>query len=81
LHKISGRTVKIFNVRDDALDFNGVEYRSTNQLNEYMSKNKPWLHIAWRHTIKITNAPTFCWSHDLSTPGVEAIDNYCKVLA
>jgi len=81
LHKISGRTVKIFNVRDDALDFNGVEYRSTNQLNEYMSKNKPWLHIAWRHNIKITNAPTFLYSHDLVTPGVEAIDNYTKVLA
>lgn len=81
LKKISGRTVKIFNVRDDEKTIEGVEYLSTQKLNEYMSKNKPYLHIAWRHNFKVTNAPTFVWSHDLTTMGVENTANYVKVMA
>lgn len=79
--KLSGRPVKIFNVRDDEKVINGVHYISTTKLNEYMCKNKPYLHIAWRHNFKITDAPTFVWSHDLTTMGVENTANYLKVLA
>lgn len=81
LRKISGRPVKVFNVRDDEIAFNGVEYAPTTKINAYMAEHKPYLHIAWRHNFKITDAPTFVWSHDLTTPGVEAHGNYVKVLA
>jgi len=81
IKKLSGRKVKIFNVRDDEKTIDGVEYIPTGKLNEYMAKNKPYLHIAWRHNFKITNAPTFLWSHDLTTPGVENTENYVKVMA
>lgn len=80
LKKHSGRTVKVFNMR--AMDgiFDGVEYISTNRTLEYMSKHKPFLHIAWRHNIKLTDAPTFVWSHDLFTPGGENHENYEKIM-
>lgn len=81
LHKLSGRPVKIFNVRDDQFIYDGVEYIPTSKLTEYMGEHKPWLHISWRHNFKVTDAPTFCWSHDLTTPGVEVIQNYVKVMA
>lgn len=80
LHKLSGRPVKIFNMRKEPLTYKGVEYISTDHGNEYFAKNKPWLHIAWRHNIKLTNAPTFLWCHDLLTPGAEKVDNYNKIL-
>lgn len=81
LKKLSGRNVKIFNVRDNEGVWDGVEYYPVSKLSEYMSNHKPYLHIAWRHNIKITNAPTFLWCHDLVTPGAENYTNYEKVLA
>ena len=80
LHKISGRPVKIFNVRDHVRTCEGVEYFPVNQLGDYMAKNKPFLHIAWRHNTKVTNAPTFLWCHDLTTPGAENHANYDRIL-
>lgn len=80
LHKLSGRPVKIFNMRDTDVVCDGVEYISNAKVNEYMCKNKPWLHIAWRHNIKLTDAPTFLWCHDLTTPGAEQHANYEKIL-
>lgn len=81
LHKLSGRPVKIFNMRKDRKVCNGVEYLPSDDLMSYMAKHKPFLNIQWRHTAKITDAPTFIWSHDLTTPGVEITSNYIKVLA
>ena len=80
LAKLSGRKVKVFNVRETAKTFQGVEYIPCNQLNGYMSENKPWLHIAWRHNFKITDALTYVWCHDLKTQGAENIENYEKIL-
>lgn len=71
LRKKSGRTVKVFAMRAEDKICDGVEYISNQKLNEYMSRHKPFLHIAWRHNIKVTNAPTFVWCHDLMTPGLE----------
>lgn len=80
LHKKSGRPVKVFNVREDRKMCDGVEYIPCAQVNDYMSKHKPFLNINWRHNIKLTNAPTFVWSHDLQTQGAEAIENYTKIM-
>jgi glycosyltransferase involved in cell wall biosynthesis len=81
LHKLSGRPVKVFNIRQDAkLCKDGVDYIPFGKANAYFSENKPFLHIAWRHTFKITDAPTFVWSHDLFTPGGENVQNYNKYL-
>lgn len=80
LHKLSGRPVKIFNMRGSPKTCAGVEYYPSQMVSEYMAKNKPYLHIAWRHNIKITNAPTFIWCHDLMTPGVENTATYEKML-
>jgi glycosyltransferase involved in cell wall biosynthesis len=80
LHKKSGRPVKVFNMREDSKVCDGVEYIPCAQVNEYMAKHKPWLNINWRHNIKTTDAPTFVWSHDLATPGVEVVDHYTRVL-
>lgn len=81
LHKISGRTVKIFNMRTRAKLCDGVEYYPATEITEYFSDHKPWIHIAWRHNVKLTNAPTFVWCHDLYTPGGEQVENYEKIMA
>ena len=78
LHKLSGRAVKVFNVREQDKVCDGVEYIDCRKLSQYMADHKPWVHIAWRHTNKITDAPTFIWCHDLLTPGVEHTQNYIK---
>lgn len=80
IRKQSGRTVKVFNMREKPGTFDGVEYLPTNNVVEYMAKNKPFLHIAWRHNIKVTDAPTFVWSHDLITPGAENFDQYERIM-
>lgn len=80
LHKLSGRPVKVFNPRGESKTFAGVEYISCQKAPEYFQKNKPFMHIAWRHNIKVTDAPTFLWGHDLITPGAENHDNYLKML-
>lgn len=81
LHKLSGRPVKLFNVREKDIACDGVEYISNKKLTDYMGTFKPWLHIAWRHNIKCTDAPTFLWCHDLFTPGMEHKDTYKKIMA
>lgn len=83
LKKKTGRPVKVFTMREDVNDLvapSGVEYISTRKLNSWMSQNKPFFHIAWRHNIKITNAPTYLWCHDLLTPQVEARHNFDKIM-
>lgn len=81
LKEITKRPVKVFNMRDETLIADsGVEYISNKTLNEYMSKNRPHTHIAWRHNIKITNAPTYLWCHDLVTATVESVHNFDKII-
>lgn len=81
LKEITKRPVKVFNMRkDDVVAESGVEYLSTGKLNQYFSEKKPHTHIAWRHNIKVTNAPTYLWCHDLFTPTVEARHNFDKIM-
>ncbi len=81
LKEKTGRKVIVFNVRDhDLISSSGVEWRSNRTLNEYMSKNEPAVHIAWRHNIKVTKAPTYLWGHDLQTPGIEQMRNFDQML-
>jgi glycosyltransferase involved in cell wall biosynthesis len=82
MRAISKREVIVFNDRDDEKTFDdGVKYMPLSKMIEYFTKNKPFFHIAWRHTEKITDAPTFVWCHDLYAPGMERRDNYAKILA
>lgn len=80
LRNISRRKVRIFNMRQTAKTCDGIEYLPASSTVDYFSENEPYLHIAWRHNIKLTNAPTFVWSHDLQTPGVENTSAYDKVM-
>lgn len=81
LKQHSGRSVKVFNNREDDVTIGGVDYISSKKIAAYMAENKPWMHVAWRHNSKITDAPTFVWCHDIYTPGMEAMDHYKKILA
>ena len=75
----TGRNVIIFNNRSSKLvASSGVEYRPATEVNEYMAKHKPKVHIAWRHNLKCTDAKTYLWCHDLYTPGVESQQNFDK---
>lgn len=81
LKAITGRPVKVFNPRkEDFVAESGVEYISNTKLNKYLSENKPHTHIAWRHNIKVTNAPTYLWCHDLFTSTVESVHNFDKIM-
>ena len=81
LKKKTGRRVIVFNTRsEDLVAPSGVEYISNAKLNEYMAKNLPRIHIAWRHNIKLTNAKTYLWCHDLFTPNVENVMNFDKIM-
>ena len=81
LKALTGRAVKVFNMREENLIADsGVEYISNKHVNEYMSKNLPYMHIAWRHNIKLTNAKTYLWCHDLVTGTVEHTQNFDKII-
>lgn len=79
LKRLTNRPVTVFNMRQrDMTDEYGVNWVSSKKLNEYLSEHEPRVHVAWRHNIKLTNAPTYLWCHDLYTPGVESIHNFDK---
>jgi glycosyltransferase involved in cell wall biosynthesis len=72
IKKFTGRRVIVFNMREQSLlAESGVEYFSTNEMNNYFSRFEPSVHIAWRHNIRVTKAPSYLWCHDLMIPGVE----------
>jgi len=75
------RRVIVFNTRESVkICKSGVEYRPAHEMYEYFTKYKPDLHIAWRHNIKLTEAKTYLWCHDLYTPGAEGHNVYEKHL-
>lgn len=81
MKKLTSRRVIVFNQRKEAyLSESGVEYVPLEQMPQYFGSFKPKLHVAWRHTYKLTNAKTLIWSHDLITPGCEKIDSYDNYL-
>lgn len=79
MHDLTGKTVRVFNSRQNVEDNSGVIYQPVTQLQEYLCEKEPLLNIAWRHNIKITNAPTVLWCHDLFVPGIENVDTYDKL--
>jgi glycosyltransferase involved in cell wall biosynthesis len=80
--KITGRNVIVFNTREsEKVCESGVIYKPAQLMYDYFSKNIPKVHYAWRHAVKLTDAPTFVWCHDLMTPGAENHQNYHMILA
>lgn len=77
--KLTTRKIIIFNSVSTEKHINGVIYKPIEMLNEYVKHHKPWMHIAWRHNTKVTNATTIVHSHDLQTPQIENLDNFDKV--
>lgn len=72
IKKITGREVIVFNTREgEKVCESGVVYKPALQAYEYFNQYEPKVHFAWRHNMKLTNAPTFLWCHDLQTPGAE----------
>ena len=58
LHKKTGRRVLISNDRLSHLSHKGVEYVPAKDLHMYLQEHEPDVHIAWRHTAKLTGAKT-----------------------
>lgn len=80
LRKLTNRRVLVFNNRkENRIAPDGVEYRTNFEVNDYLSKYKPAIHIAWRHNIKLTTAKTYLWCHDLVTQGVESAHSFDKI--
>lgn len=81
LRKLTGKQVKIFNDRREKyVDENGVEFLPMSEVQLYFRQNKPKLHIAWRHSVRLTDEPSYIWCHDLITPGAENLKNYDKII-
>lgn len=78
--EITDKRVIVFNTRSEDKRFGKVEYRSSEKMFDYFSKFKPEAHFAWRHNIKLTDAPTYLWCHDLTTPGAENHQIYDKII-
>lgn len=81
LAKKTGLKVRVFNNVTARREFGPVEYENCARANEYFNEKVPKLHIAWRHTERVTDAPTYIWCHDLFAAGIEHSDRYDKVLA
>lgn len=80
MKKKTGRPVKVFNTRQIDKTCDGVEYMQNSKMGIYFNDCKPAAHIAWRHNMKLTNARTYLWCHDLITPGAENHSHYEKML-
>lgn len=81
LAMLSGRKVLVFNDRKEAKQFDGVDYLPSSELPIFLSRNKPAVHIAWRHVMKVSDDPMYVWCHDLLAPGLEHKNAYHRVLA
>jgi glycosyltransferase involved in cell wall biosynthesis len=77
----TGRDVIVFNNRDSQKSFEKRHYRPTKELPAYFQENTPRVNIAWRHNIKLTEAPTYLWSHDLACPDIDKTSHYEKIIA
>jgi glycosyltransferase involved in cell wall biosynthesis len=78
----TGRKVKLFHPRiQREIMPSGVEYIPTSELVGYLHNVEPAVHIAWRHAVRLTNAKSYVWCHDLQCPGAEKVQNYDKIIA
>lgn len=80
LAALTGRPVKVFNERSTPKVIDGVEYLSNKEIPQYFKAHKPAVHIAWRHNMKLTDAPTYFWCHDLMAVGGDNVGHYDKLL-
>lgn len=79
--KKTGRNVIVFNNRESPRTSSaGVSYWPVTELPQYFKNKRPFIHIAWRHAVRLTDAPSYIWCHDLYTPGAEKLENYDKIL-
>ena len=82
LKRKTNKRVKVFHSRKSrAVMDSGVEYLPVQELEGYIRNVEPSAHIAWRHSSRLTKAPSYVWCHDLMLPGGERSDNYDKVIA
>lgn len=81
LSRLTDRKVLVFNNRAEKRWFGNVEYLPANDLPMYFASNVPKVNINWRHNIKLTDADTYLWSHDLMCHGIERSENYKELLA
>ncbi len=82
LKKKTKKRVKIFHSRKSrAVMESGVEYLPVGELEGYLKNVEPHTHIAWRHSNRLTKAPSYIWCHDLQCPGADKVDNYDKIVA
>lgn len=79
--KLDKLNVIVFNKRDERhRSENGVDYIPAKEIQEYFTSKKPIVHIAWRHNLKLTSAPTYLWSHDLMTNDANKHEIYEKII-
>lgn len=78
----TGRNVKVFQQRQkrDVMS-SGVEYLPVSELAGYFQNIEPAAHIAWRHSVRLTRAPSYIWCHDLQCPGAGNTASYDKIVA
>lgn len=78
----TNKNVKIFHPRVKREKMgSGVEYIPSSELAGYLQNVEPYAHIAWRHAVKLTNANSYVWCHDLQLEGGNMPQNYDKVVA
>lgn len=77
------RKIKIFSpVECYEVMPSGVEMIPHNELNGYIKNVEPAVHIAWRHTGKLSaGAKTYVWCHDLVIPGLHDQSQYDHVIS
>lgn len=81
LHKATGKVVRVFNERDSITEIDGVFYHPHSSARDYFSQSFPLAHIAWRHNVHLTEAPTYLWCHDLTCGEIDRNERFEKALA
>lgn len=76
----TGRNVIVFNNREKGKSFANRHYRPAAELPKYFQETTPFVNINWRHNIRVTDAPTYLWCHDLGCEGIDKTDNYERVI-
>lgn len=76
------RRVLVFQTRQkrDVME-SGVEYVPVQEMLAYTQNVEPAVHIAWRHSHRLTKAKSYIWCHDLQCPGADKLENYEKIIA
>jgi glycosyltransferase involved in cell wall biosynthesis len=81
LRRKTSRPVKVFNHGiETTVAESGVEWGTARDQEAYFVRNRPKVHIAWRHNIRLTDARTYLWCHDLLTETVAERRNFDSML-